>query len=103
MTRALVCAVLLAAVAVANAGKFHRHACYRRHPDRAEKVLSPRPHETMDVSSLPTALDWRNVSGVNLVTLNRNQHIPNVRAPWAGAAPGAVAGAAAGASVRISS
>uniref|UniRef100_K3WI24 cathepsin X n=1 Tax=Globisporangium ultimum (strain ATCC 200006 / CBS 805.95 / DAOM BR144) TaxID=431595 RepID=K3WI24_GLOUD len=41
-----------------------------------EKVLSPLPHETMDLADLPKTWDWRNVDGTNYVTWDKNQHIP---------------------------
>ncbi|TYZ57012.1 hypothetical protein PybrP1_003278 [[Pythium] brassicae (nom. inval.)] len=41
-----------------------------------EKVLSPRPHETMALADLPKRWDWRDVDGKNYVTWDKNQHIP---------------------------
>lgn len=41
-----------------------------------EKVLSPLPHETMDLKDLPKRWDWRDVDGKNYVTWDKNQHIP---------------------------
>jgi hypothetical protein len=41
-----------------------------------ERVISPRPHETMPVSKLPKTWFWGNIDGVNYLTKLRNQHIP---------------------------
>ncbi|RLN96924.1 hypothetical protein BBJ28_00003383 [Nothophytophthora sp. Chile5] len=42
-----------------------------------ERVISPLPHETMDVKDLPKGWDWRNINGKNYVTWDKNQHIPH--------------------------
>jgi cathepsin X len=40
------------------------------------EVTGPEPKDYIDVASLPATFDWRNNSGVNYLTLGRNQHIP---------------------------
>jgi cathepsin X len=40
------------------------------------KVISPQPHQYLDVKTIPRNFDWRNTSGVNYLTMSRNQHIP---------------------------
>ena len=44
--------------------------------DTAEHTSSPRPHEYVDVAALPNDFSWMNVSNVNYLTKNLNQHIP---------------------------
>ena len=72
--------LLLLSTAVAAAG---HGSCYKRSPTRhVEHVTSPRPHEQAGFSAaaLPTDLDWRTnqPAGTSpLVTISRNQHIPN--------------------------
>jgi len=39
-------------------------------------VTSPQPYEYLNMSAIPTDWDWRNVNGLNLVTKDLNQHIP---------------------------
>jgi cathepsin X len=41
-----------------------------------QKIPNPRPHETMAVADLPAEHFWGNVSGINYLSQNRNQHIP---------------------------
>jgi len=54
----------------------------RRNPGRVRRIsresviTSPPSWETVDAATLPKAWDWRNVSGVNYLSWNRNQHIP---------------------------
>jgi len=68
--------VLLSVIAATAAAVDHR-SCYVRseHHDN-EHVTSPRPHEVagFQSSDLPTAHDWRETG---MMTLSRNQHIPN--------------------------
>lgn len=39
-------------------------------------ITQPLPHTFVDLEAVPKAFDWRNISGVSLVTQNLNQHIP---------------------------
>jgi len=39
-------------------------------------VTGPEPYQYINMSALPTSVDWRNVNGQNLVTKDLNQHIP---------------------------
>lgn len=41
-----------------------------------EKISTPQPHTYLKPEDLPSDFTWANVSGVNYLTLNRNQHIP---------------------------
>jgi hypothetical protein len=56
----------------------------------APAVTSPRPHEYLDLATVPQNWDWRNVSGTNYVTKVRVDRVgvgpmfaPAVRAPSA--------------------
>jgi len=40
------------------------------------KILSPLPQEYITADSLPTDFFWGSINGVNLLTVPRNQHIP---------------------------
>jgi len=40
------------------------------------KILSPLPHETLNLLELPDTFDWRDVGGKSYVSVPRNQHIP---------------------------
>ena len=41
-----------------------------------EHVRSQRPHEVIDVRTLPDSFFWGDVNGTNYLTLSRNQHVP---------------------------
>jgi len=41
-----------------------------------ERILSPRPHEVLAADAVPKAWDWRNISGVNYATWDKNENIP---------------------------
>ena len=62
-------------------GTHHRYAspCLRRAtaadgtPVTATKVTSPQPHEYLAAADVPAAWDIRDVRGINLASINRNQ------------------------------
>lgn len=41
-----------------------------------EKKTSPHAWDVISADELPTVVDWRNMNGVNYVSWNKNQHIP---------------------------
>eukprot|EP01104_Vermistella_antarctica_P004615 TRINITY_DN15034_c0_g1_i1.p1 TRINITY_DN15034_c0_g1~~TRINITY_DN15034_c0_g1_i1.p1 ORF type:complete len:312 (-),score=53.01 TRINITY_DN15034_c0_g1_i1:44-955(-) len=41
-----------------------------------ERITQPLPKDYLLAADVPAQWDWRNVSGVNYASINRNQHIP---------------------------
>ncbi|KAA0165852.1 hypothetical protein FNF28_03358 [Cafeteria roenbergensis] len=89
--------VVLAAVvaATAMAGKFHDSSrpCFRKSEARDEVITGPRMHEALDMSAVPTSLDWRvqlqSMGGS--ISAARQQHQPHYcGACWAFAATSAM-------------
>lgn len=65
-----VAALALAAGVAARKNEVKRLATVK------EVIKSPLPRDYVNVAALPTTYDWRNMSGVNYVTTQLNQHIP---------------------------
>ena len=61
--------------------------------NRKEHITSPRMHELLTSELLPTSIDWRtDAKGRNMLSLIRNQHIPNYcGACWSFAATSSLA------------
>ena len=71
----------LAACLGAAAAVAHRNEVWTAAQEAAAGIEKnsyrlPRPHEYLDLSDLPDSWTWGNVSGVNYLTRNRNQHLP---------------------------
>lgn len=66
-------------IAKTGKGKFvdYDHPCVRSSPGaKASRVTSPLPHTYLKPEDLPVAFDTRDIGGLEYVTVDRNQHIP---------------------------
>lgn len=54
------------------------HTCFLPELDANLKpnIHSPQPFEYLTSNDLPATWDWRDVNGTNMVSMSRNQHIP---------------------------
>lgn len=55
---------------------FSEDTCTITHDENLQHITSPLPHTYINPNDLPKDFDWRNVDGVNYVTWDKNQHIP---------------------------
>jgi len=74
----VLCVAVIACSAVTAQSLLGRGTRIFNPPDhnRLSHVHTPEPWRSMNLSALPTDVDWRNVNGINLVTKDLNQHIP---------------------------
>eukprot|EP00824_Muranothrix_gubernata_P016225 TRINITY_DN33768_c0_g1_i1.p1 TRINITY_DN33768_c0_g1~~TRINITY_DN33768_c0_g1_i1.p1 ORF type:complete len:597 (+),score=129.26 TRINITY_DN33768_c0_g1_i1:42-1832(+) len=55
----------------------YKQPCYRVPPHpRQQRVVGPRPQDYLRPRDIPASYDPRSVNGVNMLTVSRNQHIP---------------------------
>lgn len=66
---------ILLLVLVEIAVTFAYSSCVSLSPNTPTHVINPLPYDAI-VPKLPASLDWRNMNGRNLVTITRNQHLP---------------------------
>ncbi|KAF0972524.1 hypothetical protein FDP41_002916 [Naegleria fowleri] len=57
---------------------FHqKHPCYvRKESAIRNNIKTAQPHTYLKPEDLPASWDWRNIAGVNYLSVGRNQHIP---------------------------
>jgi cathepsin X len=74
----LLLALVLVAAATAQKAIPPRGSRIMHMPEHNQRsyVTSPEPWRSMDLTALPTDVDWRNFNGQNLVSKDLNQHIP---------------------------
>ncbi|KAJ4459816.1 putative Cathepsin Z [Paratrimastix pyriformis] len=79
--RALSIIFLLASLAMAARPNYVGHGCaIKMTVDRKGHVLSPLPHEYLELASLPETYDIRQLNGISYASKNTNQHVPQ----WCG-------------------
>lgn len=69
------------------------HQCVRNSNKAIDELITgPLPEEYLNPAQLPASLDWRNNSGVNYLSFNRNQNLPkHCGSCWAHASTSALA------------
>jgi len=73
---AVIIVLLQVTLSVYGSGEFLKSPCVKLSGNEKEYVVSPLPSKTVNMAAIPTSYDWRNVNGKNLVTVSRNQHLP---------------------------
>jgi len=73
----LLCIVTIAWGVNININTPKQKTCYKKSEmEFVPRIGSPQPKDYLSLEDIPTNWDWRNVSGQNFLTMNRNQHIP---------------------------